>query len=158
MRKQTIILAVLMGALLIAALFFNLPMPAVFGITIGPAILVTYFCMFRNRRLLTEHYYRRPALYRAWLARYGEERKNEIKRFLRVYAGAFGIKKEMIHKIGPDDGIMDYYHRDYAFGEADAMEDIAFAKALRNEFGYVVAEPDGKITLGALFEKVTKHA
>jgi hypothetical protein len=158
MRKQAIVLAVLMGGFLIAALSFDLPMPVVFGITIAPAILVTYYCMFLNKRRLKAYYYGCPALYRAWLARYGEERKDDIKRFLRVYAGAFGIDKEMIHKIGPDDGVMDYYHRDYAFGEADAMEDVTFATALRIEFGYVVAKPDGKITLGALFEKVTKHA
>ena len=158
MSKQQITLAIVMIGLFLAAIVLQWKLPLALSVVFTPAIVVAIVEIVRRKRCLKDWYRHRPVHYRAWLARYGNERKEEIKRFLRIYADAFVIDKDIIHKIGPDDGIMDYYHRDHESGEADAMEDVAFVKALKEEFDYQVKFPDGKLTLGALFEKATKRA
>ncbi len=50
---------------------------------------------------------------------------------------------------------MDFYHRDYSSGEADALEANMFIHKLKKDFDYVVSESDGSLTMGALFEKIT---
>jgi hypothetical protein len=61
----------------------------------------------------------------------------------------------IIHKIGPDEGVMDYYNCNYLPGDADGLEDVAFVHALKKQYGYEVTLPNLKLTLGALFEKIT---
>ena len=156
MSKQALALAALMIGLLCGALFLDLPISIALTITIAPALIGVEIDLFRRMRLLRKWYQNREELYRVWLSRYGKERKDEIKRYLRLYSRAFGIDKRIIHKIGPDDGVMDYYNRNYLPGDADGLEDVAFVRALKRQYGYEVTLPDGKLTLGALFEKLTR--
>ncbi|MFT3869764.1 MAG: hypothetical protein QM715_15040 [Nibricoccus sp.] len=157
MSKQTLALAALMIALLFGALFLDFPVPIAVAITLAPAFIAVEIDLIRRMKALKTYYQNRQVFYRLWLSRYGKERKDKIKRYLRLYSHAFGIGKDIIHKIGPDDGVMDYYNRNYQPGDADSMEDVALVRALKKEYGYEVTLPDGKLSLGALFEKVTKR-
>jgi hypothetical protein len=84
-------------------------------------------------------------------------RRADIKRFLRAYAAAFFVHRTIVHKLSPDDRVLDYYHREYSPGEADALDGVFFARSLKRDFGYGITEADFNLSLGQLFERASRH-
>lgn len=110
--------------------------------------------LLKTRRLI-QYYQARPVLYRAWIARYGKEYRAAIQSFIRCYCQAFNVSPKIIHKFGPDDGLFDYYRRDYRYEFADAMEPEQFALQLEKQYGIQFTADDCELTMGQLFEKLT---
>ena len=123
-------------------------------------VLLLYFATVRHnlnerQRILIQSYIARRVLYREWLARYGHAARPQIKKFLRCFADSFWVPPEIIHKLGPDDSILEYYHRDYRPGEPDCLETKLFSDLLKRNFKYTPVEEDGKLSMGQLFERIT---
>ncbi|HPA27302.1 MAG TPA: hypothetical protein PLQ05_06580 [Acidobacteriota bacterium] len=112
--------------------------------------------LFTHRKALIFRYMSRQTCYREWLARYGKDHKVQIQRYLRCFGDSFFVSPTILHKLSPDDGILDYYQEDYKTGGPDFLECNYFARALQSEFGYEIEEEDGNLTMGQLFEKVTR--
>jgi hypothetical protein len=124
-------------------------------ILIACVIAVVAIVGFFKQRCLMRYYQARPVLYRAWIARYGKESRAAIQSFIRCYCKAFNVSPKIIHRFGPDDGLFDYYRRDYRYEFADAMEPEQFALQLEKQYGIQFTEDDCKLTMGQMFEKLT---
>jgi hypothetical protein len=116
-------------------------------------LAVLFWC--RHANALTTRYMSRPTSYREWVARYGKVHKGQIQRYLRCFGDSFFVSPAVVHKLAPDDGILDYYKEDYKLGGPDFLEAVRFARGLNDHFGYELKEEDGNLTMGQLFEKVT---
>lgn len=125
------------------------------GAVLGVAAIVVAVFQNKRRAGLIAYYSGRRILYRDWIVLYGDEAKPKIQRFLRCFGSSFWVPREIIHKLGPDDGVMDFYHRDYSPNEPDALEANTFIRELKASFGYVADESDGALTMSQLFEKAT---
>lgn len=119
------------------------------------AITVAAISIWLRDKNLFASYAARRTLYRDWIVLYGEERKSEIQTFLRCFGDAFLFPAELLHKLGPNDGVMEFYHRRNKNSVGDAMETEFFVRDLRKLFRYEAREEDGALTLSQLFERVT---
>ncbi len=143
--------------LMLVAAYFTSSAGVPLALFLVVAMAMTAVRLMVTKMRLTKFYHARPVLYRVWIDRFGDDRKSSVQRFIRLYAQSFFIDRKVIHKLGPDDGVMDYYHREYEPGEADGLETVYFAKGLKKEFNYTICEQDGQLTLGELFSKVTRQ-
>ncbi|HEY2589827.1 MAG TPA: hypothetical protein VGI81_29050 [Tepidisphaeraceae bacterium] len=90
---------------------------------------------------------------RAWLDRFPDAGREDIVRFLALFAGAFGLPKRSEFNLSPDDRVTDIYRMLYPLrGEPDCLEWESFASELSDEYEFDLASlPLDVVALGQIF-------
>ena len=84
--------------------------------------------------------------------------KEEIRRFLSVFAQAFGFCNKDKLKFRPDDKLLDIYNKRYSVkGMPDALELETLSKLIKKQYGIELEKLWGpELTLGALFRSAAQ--
>jgi len=129
------------------------------GILIGIIVLAVVLCMFHDE--LPKAYRQRSCKGREWERAFPEASKEDIRRFLAVFANAFAFRKCNRLKFCPQDKLMDVYKAVHpSTWLPDRLEHVVLMQGLEDEFKRKVPETfmEEDTTLGVIFEHMTRNA
>jgi propanediol dehydratase small subunit len=130
------------------------PETVVLGFLGGLALVVSFFWIFR----LPKFYRERHCAGNKWQDEFPAADKREVRRFLSVFAGAFGFRDRDKLKFRPDDRLLDIYNQIYPLkGLPDALELETLSGSLRKQYGIDLENLwSRELTLGELFKIAVK--
>jgi len=93
-----------------------------------------------------------------WRIQFPTTQKDDIRRFLSVFARAFGFRDKDKLKFLPDDKLLDIYNKRYPLkGMPDALELETLSKLIKKQYGIELEKLWGpELTLGALFRSAAQ--
>jgi hypothetical protein len=109
----------------------------------------------RSRRIRT--LLSRGDMERAWHERFPDVGREEIVKFLALFAGAFGLPKRSEFNLSPEDRVTDIYRMLHPLrGEPDCLEWESFALELSDDYGFdLTSLPLDAVTLGQIFGQLS---
>jgi hypothetical protein len=111
------------------------------------------------RRRLPTSYRQRSFPFNPWLIRYGNDDRELIEFFLKMFADAFLIKHGQIFFLCPDDKPIDIYHAFCRFLPVDTLELEIFVKEMQRHYAVSIDSKQLKdLTLGQCYEISRKLA
>jgi hypothetical protein len=107
---------------------------------------------------LPKNYRERKCAGSQWQREFPMMQKEDIRRYLSVFAKAFGFRVRDKLKFRPDDKLLDIYNKRYPLkGMPDALELETLSRMVKRQYGIELETLWGpELTLGALFRSAAR--